>query len=348
MQTARIASVLFLLAMVIILVDFGYHMQEKLTDKMVASEAEREASGGSSRCTSCCAGPWGWLYLLLSAVFVIGSLAGIIVLYKFTANVPVAGACGNNLGFLSITLISGVVFMIVSPLECLGGRGLLTPAFIFAYCTWLCWQAIYANPDPMCSPVAGASSNTGATIVGMIIAALSLCYTAFSASNSLPHMFDTKAKAGAAASSTDSDSEHEREPLALAPHTTGSAKLSAAEAGVPASYAATSTALEDEDESPAAARRRARKATRLATAVAHEKAEPYSATHAAVTLVILLLAAMYMSPVLTNWVTDPSDVAASRNSFATMWVNIATQWATIILYTWTLIAPKLCTNRDFS
>lgn len=64
--------------------------------------------------------------------------------------------------------------------------------------------------------------------------------------------------------------------------------------------------------------------------------------------VILALAGVYMAPVLTNWVADPSDVEASRTSPAAMWVNIASEWATIILFAWTLVAPFFCSSRDFT
>ena len=35
-------------------------------------------------------------------------------------------------------------------------------------------------------------------------------------------------------------------------------------------------------------------------------------------------------------------------SLASMWVRIGSQWLIYLLYGWSLIAPRLCPNRDFS
>lgn len=52
--------------------------------------------------------------------------------------------------------------------------------------------------------------------------------------------------------------------------------------------------------------------------------------------------AVYMSMILTNWGT-----VAGHHSAAQMWVSIASQWVSMALYGWTLIAPKCCPNREF-
>lgn len=203
----------------------------------------------------------------------------------------------------------------------------------------------------------------------MIIAALTLTYTAFSASRSLPHLLDTSPKKRAARRG----SRDEAEPLAAAAHGAGISSVAAYSASAPSAAAAspapaattgsgkdalavvrtgTDPALDhtrDDDEeaggSPGAYAAGGKKG---GDEEDEEAAPPYSAVQSVVFLVILALAALYMAPVLTNWVTDPSDVAASRSSPATMWVNIATQWATLAVYSWTLIAPVLCPHRDFT
>lgn len=195
-QTARIFSILFIIAMALLLVDFAYHLQEVLVSKIEATHAQLKEKFAD---IGCCQNLWRWLYVGLVSALLIGSFIGIVLLYKFSANRPEGVQCGQNMGFLSATLVTGLIYLILSPLEWLGGsRGMLTPALIFAYCTWLCWSAIYANPNAQCNPVPPDTSNTGATIVGMLIAAGSLCYTAFSASRNLPHMFDMSAKKQAA------------------------------------------------------------------------------------------------------------------------------------------------------
>jgi uncharacterized protein (UPF0333 family) len=319
MQASRVFSLLFLLAMVIILIDAAYHLHEVLTAKIEAKDTEllqtHETVGIFQNL-------WKLLYLGISFGAIIGSFVGMGLLYKFSANRPDGITCNNNLAFLSITLIAGLIYTVLSMMECSGARGLMPPSLVWAYCTWLCWSAIYSNADVNCTPVPPDSSNTGATIVGMIIAACSLCYTAFSASRSLPHMFDLSKNPAAPAPAATAESE----PLTANAHTTGAEKEEKEE-DVEAGHAADYAAKDGKEK---------------------EKEEPFSVVDSLIFSIILVLASMYMAPVLTNWVTDPSDVASSRTNPATMWVNMAAQWATTVLYFWTLLAPVCCTGRDFS
>ena len=64
---------------------------------------------------------------------------------------------------------------------------------------------------------------------------------------------------------------------------------------------------------------------------------------------------LYMAMLLTDWgtgssksPTDASGVVQSSSTGATqMWVKIISQWVAILLYTWTLIAPRMCPDRQF-
>ena len=51
---------------------------------------------------------------------------------------------------------------------------------------------------------------------------------------------------------------------------------------------------------------------------------------------------VYMSMLLTNWGT-----VAGKQSDAQMWVSIVSQWISMMLYGWTLLAPKCLPGRDF-
>lgn len=82
---------------------------------------------------------------------------------------------------------------------------------------------------------------------------------------------------------------------------------------------------------------------------------------------VMLLMAIYMAMMLTNWGTNlaapelpsnstltPSEAAAAQiepgtynASLASAWIYMATSWICNLLYLWTLVAPKLCPGRDF-
>lgn len=347
-QTARVFSVLFIIAMVMLLIDFAYHMQEALVDKIEATNAELLKT---YKDIGWCQNVWRWLYIALVFGLMIASFTGIVVLYHFSANRP-SGDCGQNLGFLSFTLISGLSYTVLSTLACIGkGAGMLTPSIIFAYCTWLCWSAINTNPDDNCNPLPPDRSNTASTVIGMLIAAGSLCYTAFSASRSLPKMFH----AGRHAHDSDASGATTSSALLASGPGGGSASAGAtAPAGSAAGAAKYADPEEAEDDSEDGGVQKKGNITAGAPSgggalAAHKQpAElPYSAADSAIFIVIMVLASMYLAPVTTNWVTDPSDVEMSRSSPAAMWVNISSQWACIVLFLWTLIAPFICPNREF-
>ena len=70
--------------------------------------------------------------------------------------------------------------------------------------------------------------------------------------------------------------------------------------------------------------------------------------------VILLLVACWFAMTLTDWgrisSTDPLVFSAANPSVGTvsMWIIIVSQWLMFFLYIWSLIAPKLFPDRDFS
>lgn len=66
--------------------------------------------------------------------------------------------------------------------------------------------------------------------------------------------------------------------------------------------------------------------------------------------VCCFLGSVYMAMLLTNWGTSDgsSNAANLEMSDLSMWVKIAAQWLTFLLYTWTLVAPLIFPDRDFS
>ncbi|XP_074073969.1 serine incorporator 2 isoform X2 [Macrotis lagotis] len=62
----------------------------------------------------------------------------------------------------------------------------------------------------------------------------------------------------------------------------------------------------------------------------------------------LFLASLYIMMTLTNWYR-PDDVTRKMvSTWTAVWVKICASWAGLFLYLWTLVAPLLLPNRDFS
>ncbi|CAN6287702.1 unnamed protein product [Urochloa humidicola] len=64
---------------------------------------------------------------------------------------------------------------------------------------------------------------------------------------------------------------------------------------------------------------------------------------------IFALASMYSAMLLTGWTSATSEKSELMDvGWTTVWVRICTEWVTAALYIWTLIAPLLFPDRDFS
>ncbi|KAK1570080.1 hypothetical protein QYE76_067192 [Lolium multiflorum] len=64
---------------------------------------------------------------------------------------------------------------------------------------------------------------------------------------------------------------------------------------------------------------------------------------------IFALASMYSGMLLTGWMSVASEKSELMDvGWTTVWVRICTEWSTAALYIWTLVAPLLFPDRDFS
>ncbi|KAG7325732.1 hypothetical protein KOW79_010657 [Hemibagrus wyckioides] len=62
----------------------------------------------------------------------------------------------------------------------------------------------------------------------------------------------------------------------------------------------------------------------------------------------LILASLYIMMTLTNWYQPDTDYKAMQSTMPAVWVKISSSWLALLLYLWTLVAPLILTNRDFS
>jgi hypothetical protein len=65
---------------------------------------------------------------------------------------------------------------------------------------------------------------------------------------------------------------------------------------------------------------------------------------------IFALASMYMAMLLTNWELSGSaaDMWKIDKGLVSMWVKIGSKWFCELLYIWTVVAPAVLRNRDFT
>lgn len=206
----------------------------------------------------------------------------------------------------------------MSPFEVFGARGLLPPAVVWAYCAWLTWSSMVgargreetsatgasslalppaqtADPNQVCNPVPTDSTSTAATVVGMVVASCSLCYTAFAASRSVPGLFSEGGSPAAGASrirSGSCDRDHDEQAGVAG---SDSRLLDAEHGGSAAKYVEAPQHGHGAATQPAAT------------------PPPYSALSSVIFLLTLVLASLFSAMVLTNWAVNATDVVTARN-----------------------------------
>lgn len=60
------------------------------------------------------------------------------------------------------------------------------------------------------------------------------------------------------------------------------------------------------------------------------------------------LATLYVMMTLTNWYKPDQEGKNLTENQASMWIKIISSWLCSALYTWTLVAPIILPDRDFS
>ena len=301
---ARIVSTFFLLFQILLLIDFGYKWNFSWVDKAY-KDAASEYDGPSDK-------KWLVGVLVSAAALYIGSLTGVGLIYS---NYD----CSRAKSFNTITLIALIAYTIVALFrdKLIGVEGAILPAAVVtAYTVYLTWSALESNPDVTCRPNLTGDGTSGWSItIGIIIAAVSLMWTSFSASSSADALLVGK------------DDETIRDNRA-------------AEGSEPKPF----YRVDDNGETKTAAdttESRDVEAAEAETAAAQGTKPKLWLFH-----LIMLTASLYMAMLVTNWGAEvekkDGKPTSSQGSIgnASMWVKVISCWLTIAMYTWTLVAPK--------
>ena len=60
------------------------------------------------------------------------------------------------------------------------------------------------------------------------------------------------------------------------------------------------------------------------------------------------LATLYVMMTLTNWYSPGNDISSISSNMSAVWVKIVSSWLCAGIYIWTLMAPVLLPDREFS
>lgn len=351
-QVSRFGSVVFLVIQCIIVVDLAYALHEWLLARIEERERALDRAGIEPGCLSNC---WKVLYLGASVALAGGAVACLGAMY------PAFGTPGCQLGqfFISETLVVGLLLLVASVADC-GGKGgtaagLLPPSVLWAYCTYLAYGALTNNPETACNVVAANATAPTSVYVGLVFVILSVSWAAYSSAGGLVRAVTgvaahDRAMAAAAAAPA------EKRPVTAAARASSSPVVSAATGGAGAPKASAADYADAEDAAAADGSTPQWGSGRSAKAAAAANSDEGDSVDepdrlAWVFHLVMAFAGLYLAMLCTNWGNVDAINSATGNpelSLASMWVRIASQWLIYLLYGWSLIAPRVCPNRDFS
>jgi len=274
---AMVVAGFFIIVQIIILIDFAYSWN----DDWLKEEKD-----------------WKAAILTCATLGYILSLVAMVLMFIYLASGP---QCSLEQAFISITIILTLIFTIISSTNQCEHGAILPSAVCTVFCYWLLYSALTDNPST-CNTFRG-SPNTFRTIMGFIVAAGSVAYAAFNASQN-SHALTLTAKAADRPNSNDTSA-----PIKY--HDTEEEEHDAS--------------LEQHEESEEALGAQTKEAWRFQLTMAS--------------------GACYACMLLTDW--GEAAAGDSGPGMTSVWIQIVSQWTAALLYTWTLVAPYVLTNREF-
>ncbi|XP_012139114.1 serine incorporator TMS1 isoform X2 [Megachile rotundata] len=266
----------------------------------------------------------GWYAALLGATLFnyAVSITGIVLLYVYFTH---ADSCELNKFFISFNLILCVITSAISILpivqEHYPRSGLLQSSIVSLYVVYLTWSGISNNPERTCNPgflqlISGNDPDAQnrvafdkESIIGLIIWFSCVLYSSLRTASK-----SSKITMSENVLVKDNGAVRNTEDQNLIDN--GEGRNPDSEAGNEAKV------WDNEEES-----------------VAYN----WSFFH-----LMFALATLYVMMTLTNWYKPNSNLDTLNSNVASMWVKIISSWMCLGLYVWSLIAPAVLTNRDFS
>lgn len=225
--------------------------------------------------------------------------------------------CKDTSVIISLTLVLTIIASFIQIFATDHGS-LLTSAIMTAYATYICFSAVSLYPDDECNPTIGDDSQVVTQVVGTALVIISLTWTTNSTISKAAHYREAD---GGRTTNEDTTMNVRSKPN-TDPETTSddnNGSFDALDGG-------------DADE---ANKGYTEKIKGLLVEVSF----------------IFLLISCYYAMVITNWATEQEDdgsVASPSAGHVAMWLQSSAIFIAITLYIWSLVAPSLYPDRDFS
>ncbi|XP_048879149.1 serine incorporator 3-like [Brienomyrus brachyistius] len=316
-----IGASFFILIQLILLVDFAHSLNESWMGKK---------EEGNSR---------GWFaaLCLVTGVSYALCVTAVVLLGVFYTQ---SGGCRLNVFFITFNVLLCIIASIISVLnkvqEFNPHSGLLQSSIISLYTIYLTWSAITNEPDRKCNPgllsilQLIAEPTHSPLAVGNQTEVMLVSTEAPTPSSPYLPWWDAQSIVGLFIfvicilySSIRSSSTSQVNKLTLSSKDT--VILDDCEASTP----------DEADES--------RGPRRFQDNETNAVQYNYSVFH-----LLLFLASLYIMMTLTNWYSPDAHYNTMNSKWPIVWVKVASSWVCVGLYLWTVVAPLVFKNRNFS
>jgi hypothetical protein len=257
-----------------------------------------------------------WLIAILTCVagFFIASITGLGLMFYYF------GDCSSNMAFIVVTLL---LCILVTAAQLSGTEGsLLASSLISAYATMLCYNAVTRNPNGTCNPQLGDGDKLS-IVIGLGLTIVSLAYVGWSttADKSLSRNKDDDEPDIAQTTGSSSQEDGKKSKVG----------------GVVANYQSTHEVGDGNDDQA------------VGDEIDETEIPNTFANNWKLNIALAFITCWY-SMALTGWGSIEADGTVSNPQLGevNMWIIISSQWFALLVYTWTLVAPRLCPGRDFS
>ena len=159
----RIGAMIFIFIQQIILIDIAYNWNETLVYK--ADEADNEEWGSGQN--------WLRLIIIFAMLLYAASFTGIVLLYKFFSG------CVENTIVITLTLLQIITMTVIQLFFSDGEGSTLTTSVLSVYATYLGYSIVSKNPNYVCNPTLG-SDDVSSIVIGLCLTMLSLAWTGWS------------------------------------------------------------------------------------------------------------------------------------------------------------------------
>jgi len=321
-EVCRWCAFVFLLFQIVMLIDFAYSWNETWAAK------DDEV-----------AGEFKWRAGLLLASFALFALAiaGVTLMLQYMS----PAGCTLNVSLVACTLVAFVAFSALSISPIAEHGALVTSAVVSAYIVYVAFSALKSVPDAACNVLAERDYDDLRLASGLVFAAVSLAYAAWSYGG----------KYGDSDDDADATLEEERRVVEVS--------RSAGGGGVGDPFRTLTGGRRGGDGALSVHSSPGSGAAHADVTLPPAGARALSAFHA-----VGFAVTVYAAMLLTGWRTGALEIdqapgagaGGTRSdeqampyqlSWASVWIQVASVICATLLYTWTLIAPALFPDRDF-